>query len=135
MKLYKCSIYFKKSINKKENAKDITNTTAKSFLDLSTKYIGPEKNRKHKKLKKIHQIKNKEIINEIDVNILFSLNDEEIQKNNNYLNAIGQNGDNFIYIKNNTFISNYKYPTKYLSFYLKIFLKKIQTFLIKCLDI
>ena len=118
LKLFKCSLYFKKlSINKKENIKENISTIGKSFLDSSTKYIGLEKNKKHKKLKRIHQIKNKEIINEIEVNILFSLNDEEIQKNNNYLNAIGQNGDNFIYIKNNPFISNYKYPTKYLSFY------------------
>ena len=111
LKLFKCSIYFKKvDLNKKEN----TNTK-----DIFEQIKSPESGRikRQKKLKKIHHIKNKEKINEIDVSILFSLNDEDIQKNNNYINAIGQNGDNFIYIKNNPLISNYKYPTKYLSLY------------------
>ena len=111
LKLFKCSMYFKKvDLNKKEN----TNTK-----DIFEQIKSPESGRikRQKKLKKIHHIKNKEKINEIDVSILFSLNDEDIQKNNNYLNAIGQNGDNFIYIKNNPLISNYKYPTKYLSLY------------------
>ena len=107
LKLFKCSIYFKKYENKKENIKDV----------LENMKFESGKVKKTKKLKKIHHIKNKDKINEIDVNILFSLNDEEIQKNNNYLNAIGQNGDNFLFIKNNPLISNYKYPTKYLSFY------------------
>ena len=109
LKLFKCSIYFKKiDTNKKENGKE-------SLEALKTLESGKVK--KAKKAKKTHHIKNKENVNEIEVNILFSLNDEDIQKNNNYLNAIGQNGDNFIYIKNNPLISNYKYPTKYLSFY------------------
>ena len=118
LKLFKCSIYFKKLDSiKKENSREIKDI--KENLDSTLKVPNQEsgKIKRPKKLKKLHHIKNKERIHEIDVRILFSLNDEEIQKNNNYLNAIGQNGDNFSYIKNNPLISNYKYPTKYLSFY------------------
>ena len=109
LKNFKCTIYFKKfEIQRKET---------KEFDIGGTKSIESGRIKRPKKFKKLHHIKNKESINEIDVNILFSLNDEEPQKNNNYLNAIGQNSDNFLYIKNNPLISNYKYPTKYLSLY------------------
>ena len=112
LKRFKCSIYFRKY-------DDISKENTKENIEMSLKipYIESGKIKRPKKLRKLNHIKNKERIHEIDVSILFSLNDEEIQKNNNYLNAIGQNGDNFIYIKNNPLISNYKYPTKYLSFY------------------
>ena len=106
LKLFKCTIFYKKLDISKKDTKDFE----------GVRMFESGKNKKFKKLKKLHHIRNKERINEIDVNILFSLNDEEPQKNNNYLNAIGQNGDNFIYIKNNPLISNYGYPTKYLSF-------------------
>ena len=61
--------------------------------------------------------KGKEIIVETNIVTFFSLNDEENTKYNNYLNALGQDGDNFDYIKNNPLISNYKYPTNYLTLY------------------
>ena len=56
--------------------------------------------------------------NIVKVNIisLFLLNNEEPLKNNYYLNAIGQDGDKFDYLKNSSLINNYQYPTKYLSF-------------------
>ena len=49
-------------------------------------------------------IKGKEMIFENNIVNFFSLNDEEHMKYNNYVNAIGQNGDNFNYIKNNPLI-------------------------------
>ena len=113
LKLFKCSMFFKKveAANLNYTKKDVSEISFKTHID------GAKARTKLKKLKKLHHIKNKEKIDEIDARVLFSLNDEIIQKNNNYLNAIGQNGDNFTYIKNNPLISNYKYPTKYLSFY------------------
>ena len=106
LKLFKCSICLKKKCEiKKDNIESMGKIAESGRI------------KKIKKFKKFHHIKNRDKIDEIDVNILFSLNDEEIQKNNNYLNAIGQNGDNYLYIKNNPLISNYKFPTKYLSFY------------------
>ena len=69
-----------------------------------------------KNMKKMGK-KGKEIIFENNIVNFFCLNDEEHMKYNNYINAIGQNGDNFNYIKNNPLISNYKYPTKYLTLY------------------
>ena len=107
LNLFKFTLHYKKFYINKDNGN----------LIFESKPPESGKIKKPKKLKNLHAIKSKEKVNEIDVHFLFSLNDEEIQKNNNYLNAIGQNGDNFIYIKNNPLISNYKYPTKYLSFY------------------
>ena len=88
-----------------------SNQTRKDFSEIGMKTTmtdgGGKAKLRLKKNRKLHHIKNKENITEIEVNLLFSLNDEIIQNNNNYLNAIGQNGDNFIYIKNNPLISNY----------------------------
>ena len=124
LKLFKCSMFFKKveAVNPNETNSNITSLhyTRKDLSEIGMKtHIsgGGRARNRLKKLKKIHHIKNREKINEIEPHILFSLNDEIIQKNNNYLNAIGQNGDNYTYIKNNPLISNYKYPTKYLTFY------------------
>ena len=117
LKLFKCSIFFKKVdytfSNSNQTKRDISEIGMKSGMGEG---LVSKTKSKLKKLKKLHHL-NKEKIYEIDVHLLFKLNDEIIQKNNNYLNAIGQNGDIFHYIKNNLLISNYKYPTKYLSFY------------------
>ena len=117
LKLFKCSLYFKKveipSVNSNQTRRDVSEIGMKTLMGEG---IITKARSKLKKIKKLHHL-NKEKIYEIDVHLLFKLNDEIIQKNNNYLNAIGQNGDIFQYIKNNPLISNYKYPTKYLSFY------------------
>ncbi len=42
---------------------------------------------------------------------------EDSYKNCEYINAFGQNGDNYIHIKNNPLIANYKFPAKYFTFY------------------
>ena len=117
LKLFKCSIFIKKVEvpfpDSNQTRRDISEIGIKSTMGEGI--IGKTRSRL-KKIKKLHHL-NKEKIFEIDVHLLFKLNDEIIQKNNNYLNAIGQYGDIFQYIKNNPLISNYKYPTKYLSFY------------------
>ena len=124
LKLFKCSMFLKKV------EVSYSNQTRKDFSEIGMKTTmtdgGGKAKLRLKKNRKLHHIKNKENITEIEVNLLFSLNDEIIQNNNNYLNAIGQNGDNFIYIKNNPLISNYKFPTKYLSLYY-FFLKNEDT--------
>ena len=55
-------------------------------------------------------------ITKVKINVLFSLNNEEPLRNNYYLNAIGQDGDIFDYLKNSSLITNYQFPTRYLSF-------------------
>ena len=123
LKQFKLSIYFKQidGIKKKYKLSDLQ---ARAVMDST---VNNAKNQdEHKEKKKIKQlmknrkkmgIKGKEIIFENNIVNFFSLNDEEHLKYNNYINAIGQNGDNFNYIKNNPLISNYKYPTKYLTLY------------------
>ena len=89
------------------------------------------KNKSKEKKKRIVQTKLQKKINSININILtvninslFRLNDEKPLKNNFYLNAIGQNQDVFISFKENALISNYQFPSKYLTF--NYFLKKQQ---------
>jgi hypothetical protein len=81
------------------------------------------KNKSKEKKKRIVQTKLQKKINSININILtvninslFRLNDEKPLKNNFYLNAIGQNQDVFISFKENALISNYQFPSKYLTF-------------------
>ena len=122
LKQFKLSIYFKQieSIKKKYKLSDLQ---AKAVIDSSSNAIRNQDD--HKEKKRVKQLmknikrkgKGKEIIFDNNIVNFFSLNDEEHMKYNNYINAIGQNGDNFNYIKNNPLISNYKYPTKYLTLY------------------
>jgi len=67
------------------------------------------------KIKKKYNSVNKNIV-KVKINNLFGLNNEEPLRNNYYLNAIGQDLDLFYNIKNSTLITNYQFPTKYLSF-------------------
>ena len=125
LKQFKLSTYFKQieGIKKKYNLSDIQ---ARAALDInnSTNVNVVEENKSEKKRQKGSAkprkrlaLKGKDIIVETNIVNFFSLNDEENTKYNNYLNAIGQDGDNFDYIKNNPLISNYKYPTNYLTLY------------------
>ena len=123
LKQFKLSIFFKQieGIKKKHNFAEIqakalldANTLTKSIVDESKidKKKGKISVKNRKKL-----AKGKDIIVETNIENFYSLNDEENMKYNNYLNALGQNEDNYDYIKNNPLISNYKYPTQYLTLY------------------
>ena len=124
LKQFKLSTFFKQieGIKKKYNLSEIQARTVIENYNSPSKNMPEDKNDKKKsrqalKNRKKIGLKGKEIIVETNIINFFSLNDEENTKYNNYLNAIGQDGDNFEYIKNNPLISNYKYPTKYLTFY------------------
>ena len=122
---YHASLYFSQNEILKKNVSP--NDLSLSALHKSIE--SPRKNRininsniKEKK-KKIVRTKVKKKFNSVNKNVvkvkinnLFGLNNEEPLRNNYYLNAIGQDLDMFVNIKNSTLISNYQYPTKYLSF-------------------
>ena len=122
LKQFKLSMFFKQieGIKKKYKLEELQ---ARAVIDQSNHNKNPEDPKEKKRVKQLMKnrkkmgIKGKEIIFESNIVNFFSLNDEENAKYNNYLNAIGQNDDNFNYIKNNPLISNYKYPTKYLTLY------------------
>ena len=123
LKQFKLSIYFKQIEGVKKKYK-LSDLQARAVIDATSNALknheDPKEKKRVKQLMKNRKkmgIKTKEIIFENNIVNFFSLNDEEHMKYNNYINAIGQNGDNFIYIKNNPLISNYKYPTKYLTLY------------------
>ena len=67
------------------------------------------------KIKKRVYASNKNTL-KVKIHTLFALNNQETLRNNYYLNAIGQDLDIFDYLKNSSLITNYQYPTKYLSF-------------------
>ena len=125
LKQFKLSTFFKQleGIKKKYNLAEIQTRAYLDNYNSSTKNIPEDvkvdkkKSRMSVKGKKKVGSKGKEIIVETNIINFFSLNDEENSKYNNYLNALGQDGDNFDYIKNNPLISNYKYPTQYLTLY------------------
>ena len=123
LKQFKLSIYFKQIESIKKKYK-ITDLQARAVMESSSGQLkNPEDPKEKKRMKQFMKsrkklvVKGKEMIIENNIVNFFSLNDEEHMKYNNYINAIGQNGDNFNYIKNNPLISNYKYPTQYLTFY------------------
>ena len=78
---------------------------------------GNEKKKKvvRTKARKRTRLPDKNIV-KVNIITLFLLNNEEPLKNNYYLNAICQDGDKFEYLKNSSLITNYQFPTKYLSF-------------------
>ena len=122
LKQFKLSIYFKQieGIKKKYKLADLQ---ARAVIESSNNIKNQDDHKEKKRVKQMMKnrkkmgIKGKEIIFENNIVNFFYLNDEEHLKYNNYINAIGQNGDNFNYIKNNPLISNYKYPTHYLTLY------------------
>ena len=124
LKQYKLSIYFKQIEGIKKKYK-ISDLQAKAAMDSQQNPAikNPEDPKEKKRMKQLMKsrkkmgMKGKEIVFENNIVNFFSLNDEEHMKYNNYINAIAQNGDNYTYIKNNPLISNYKYPTKYLTLY------------------
>ena len=81
LKLFKCTIFFKKVevpfSNSNQTRRDISEIGMKT---LGEGVVGKTRSRL-KKIKKLHHL-NKEKIYEIDVHLLFKLNDEIIQKNN-----------------------------------------------------
>ena len=125
LKQFKLSTFFKQieGIKRKHNFAEIqtmamidnANASNKNMME-DSKFFEKKKAKMNNKSRKKF-IKGKDIIVETNIVNFFSLNDEESMKYNNYLNALGQDGDNFVYIKNNPLISNYKYPTKYLTLY------------------
>ena len=123
LKQFKLSIYFKQieSIKKKYKISDLqARAVMESSMNVAKNSEDPKEKKRMKQFMKSRKklgMKGKEMIFENNIVNFFSLNDEEHMKYNNYVNAIGQNGDNFNYIKNNPLISNYKYPTQYLTFY------------------
>ena len=122
LKQFKLSIFFKQieGIKKKHNFIEIQ---TRAILDANASNINLiderqiEKKKGKVSVKKKKFVKTKDVIVEANIVNFFSLNDEESMKYNNYLNALGQDGDNYDYIKNNPLISNYKYPTQYLTLY------------------
>ena len=84
------------------------------------------------KIKKRVYAANKNIL-KVKIYNLFALNNQEPLRNNYYLNAIGQDLDIFDYLKNSSLITNYQYPTKYLSF--NYYLQKSQENNSKLLEI
>ena len=124
LKQFKLSTFFKQieGIKKKHNFTEIQSRAIIENCNASNQNLIEENKNDKKKSRmsvrtKKKLIKAKDIIVETNIIHFFSLNDEENTKYNNYLNAIGQDGDNFDYIKNNPLISNYKYPTQYLTLY------------------
>ncbi len=132
---YHISLYFRQNDVPKKNGQDISPSILRAGLHKSgelnndtktgTNTNSPEKKKKVLKTKSKKRIysTNKNII-KVKISTLFSLNNEEPLKNNYYLNAIGQDGDIFDYLKNSTLITNYQFPTKYLTF--NFFLQKNQ---------
>ena len=61
-----------------------------------------------------------------DLNLIKLFTNHEIQgyQSYEYINAFGQNEDNYIHIKNNPLVSNYKFPTRYLTFYYYLYKKE-----------
>ena len=123
LKQFKLSIFFKQIEGVKKKYK-LSDLQARAVIDTTSNIVkSPDDHKEKKRVKQMMKnrkkmgMKGKEIIFENNIVNFFSLNDEEHMKYNNYINAIGQNGDNFNYIKNNPLISNYKYPTKYLTLY------------------
>ena len=127
LKEFKLSTFFKQieGIKKKYNFTEIqtkaviepANSSNRNLIDEKQLEKEKKKSRASIKSRKKLAAKGKDIIVETNIVNFFSLNDEENTKYNNYLNALGQDGDNFHYIKNNPLISNYKYPTQYLTLY------------------
>jgi hypothetical protein len=100
--------------NKVISPKKGGNTTNKN-TDSKIGFIDKKKKVVRTKVRKKTRKTDKNIV-KVNIISLFLLNNEEPLKNNYYLNAIGQDGDKFDYLKNSSLINNYQYPTKYLSF-------------------
>ena len=127
IKSFKCSLCFrqkdnfsKKVINSigKGGEETIINnkiSVNKSSEDKIVINTDKKKRQLRHKTKKKNYGTNKGIVH-VNINTLFQINNEEKIKNNNYLNAIGQDSDVFLFIKNNPLVVNMQYPTKYLSF-------------------
>ena len=125
---FHASLYFMQNDNSKKNGQhsnEITSPNNRAGLHKSAEIpenknkssINGEKKKKiiRTKIKKRMYSTNKNIV-KVKTHILFGLNNEEPLRNNYYLNAIGQDLDIFDYLKNSSLITNYQYPTKYLSF-------------------
>ena len=95
------------------------NKSVESSVENKTKVNISVNERKKKlirtRIKKRIYSSNKNIV-KVKIHTLFALNNEEPLRNNYYLNAMGQDMDIFDYLKNSSLITNYQYPTKYLSF-------------------
>ena len=109
--------YFSLSYKSNDNIKK----NLKRQKDKSRKEI---KIKSKEKKKRTIQPKNnyKNVLNntnilKVNINSLFRLNNEEPLRNNFYLNALGQDQDVFDYLKENSLITNYQYPSKCLTFY------------------
>ena len=125
------SLYFKQNYNNNK----------KSMRNLNQSIYNKENRSKSKeKKKRIIQTKIKKNVSDMNINItkveidaLFRLNDEEPLRNNFYLNALGQDQDAFSFLKENSLISNYQYPSKVLTF--NYYLKKQQELEIESFDL
>ena len=124
------SLYFMQNDFQKKNGQypnDISSSVSRIGLNKSVESSVENKtkvnisvNERKKKLirtriKKRIYSSNKNIV-KVKIHTLFALNNEEPLRNNYYLNAMGQDMDIFDYLKNSSLITNYQYPTKYLSF-------------------
>ncbi len=127
---FHASLYFIQSDTQRRNGQhvnDITSSVNRPGINKNMDYSVENKtkinisvNEKKKKVisKKIKRriyTSNKNIV-KVKIHNLFALNNEEPLRNNFYLNAMGQDMDSFDYLKNSSLITNYQYPTKYLSF-------------------
>ena len=132
------SLYFTQNDSPKNNAQfsnDITSSINRAATHKNFEPSGENKSKfntnNNEKKKKVIRTKTKKRVystnkNTVKVKIhaLFALNNEEPLRNNYYLNAISQDMDIFDYLKNSTLITNYQYPTKYITF--NYFLQKNQ---------
>ena len=128
---FTASLYFKKDENCKKYYKNIeilsinNNSNKNNGTSSENKGKNNEKKKKviHPKLRNRISIINSNIL-KVNIDYLFRSNDEEPLKNNIYLNAIGQDQDIFLFLKENALITNYQYPSKYFTF--NYYLKKVQ---------
>ena len=119
--------YFSLFFKQNENIKKIERYQKEVSMNNEIKKKSKSKEKKkriiHTKNNKKSSLNNANILR-VNIDLLFRLNDEESLRNNIYLNAIGQDQDEFTYLKDNALISNYQYPAKYLTF--NYYLKKHQ---------
>ena len=109
--------YFSSSYKSNDNIKkNLKHQKDNSHKENKSKNKERKKKIIHTKVKKKINLNNSNIL-KVNINMLFHLNDEEPLRNNFYLNALGQDNDEFSYLKENALISNYQYPSKSLTFY------------------
>ena len=111
---------FKYSFNFKQQNSNFNNPLNFFNIQSSSNNIFDDKKRRRmtKRKSTIHSNSGIVLQSEIDIRNLFSFGFFfEQSKNNDYLNAFGQNIDNYLHIKNNILISNYQFPTSYFTFF------------------